>query len=140
VAIVEPWMNRAQSRVPRAARPTPQTAAPLISHFSCCRRSPDERRQLAICRISAGCWQVSPAEGARIVRATAASVAARTFATPSVGLLAGAEAGVTLHAAKRQLTQIDISFQLVVDENMAVPFFVNQVKDLRSVGGRTPVA
>jgi hypothetical protein len=58
--------------------------------------------------------------------ATAASVAARTFATPSVGLLAGAEAGVTLHAAKRQLTQIDISFQLVVDENMAVSLFCNR--------------
>src|SRR5207245_3995378 len=39
--------------VARPARPAPQTAAPLISHFNCWRRSPDERRQLAICRISA---------------------------------------------------------------------------------------
>ncbi|WP_125474117.1 hypothetical protein [Caballeronia humi] len=58
--------------------------------------------------------------------ATAASVAARTFATPSAGFFAGAEAGVTLHAEKRQLVQIDISFKLVVDENMAVPLFCDR--------------
>ena len=28
----------------------PQTAAPLVSHLSCWRRSPEDRRQLAICR------------------------------------------------------------------------------------------
>ena len=33
-----------------AMRNTPQAAAPLISHFSCCRRSPEDRRQLSTWR------------------------------------------------------------------------------------------
>ena len=44
-------MCGSRDAIKRAALPpAPQIAAPLISHFSCCRRSPSALRQLSACR------------------------------------------------------------------------------------------
>lgn len=56
--------------------------------------------------------------------ATAAAVAARTFATPSVGFVDGAAAGMTLHPETRMPRQIKASTRLVFDDNMILPLLV----------------